>query len=49
MVDGHLNISILGMHIGKELVSFTFFVTGALLDLTLAHFKETGQACDSLV
>ena len=49
MMNGHLNIAVLGMDISEKLVSLALLVAGPCLHLTLAHFQKAGQACDSLI
>jgi len=49
MMNGHLNIAVLGMNISEKLVGLALLVAGASLHLTLAHFQEAGQACDGLI
>ena len=49
MVDGHLNIAVFGMDIGKKLMCLSFFVTGSGFKLALANLQETRQACNGLI
>lgn len=49
VVDGHLHVSALGMHIGEELVRFTLLVSRASLKLFLTHLEEPIKTGDGLV
>jgi hypothetical protein len=43
MVDGHLHVAALGIHISQELVRLALLVTTAGLELELAHLQELRQ------
>ena len=43
VVDGHLHVAVLGMHVRKKFVRLALLVARTLLDLALADLEETGQ------
>ena len=49
VMNGHLNIAILGVNISEKFVCLTLLIARALLDLTLADLQETCQTCNSFI
>lgn len=49
VMNGHLNVAILGMHISQQFVCLALLVSGTGFHLSLADLQETRQTCDRTV